>query len=250
MNINYRKVWYNYKGEKMKINKNQLKYIALISMILDHIGLFFIPVSSGFFGILLRVFGRLAAPIFCYSLAEGFGYTSSKKKYGIRLSLFAIISQFAYSFAHFNKIFTFEFNVIVTFFISFMMLLAYEKINNKILKWLCVILIITLSLPCDWAIIGPLFVLTFYLNKKSKKEMTIWYSILVSIMIILNSFFLLNNGYHWYGELWQLGLFMFIPVLYMYDGKKIKLNIFNKWIFYVFYPLHFIIIGIIKLLIN
>ena len=46
------------------------------------------------------------------------------------------------------------------------------------------------------------------------------------------------------------GLFMFIPVLYMYDGKKIKLNIFNKWIFYVFYPLHFIIIGIIKLLIN
>ena len=65
-----------------------------------------------------------------------------------------------------------------------------------------------------------------------------------------DSFFLLNNGYHWYGELWQLGLFMFIPVLYMYDGKKIKLNIFNKWIFYVFYPLHFIIIGIIKLLIN
>lgn len=154
------------------------------------------------------------------------------------------------TYCNFNKIFTFEFNVIVTFFISFMMLLAYEKINNKILKWLCVILIITLSLPCDWAIIGPLFVLTFYLNKKSKKEMTIWYSILVSIMIILNSFFILNNGYHWYGELWQLGLFMFIPVLYMYDGKKIKLNIFNKWIFYVFYPLHFIIIGIIKLLIN
>ena len=116
----------------MKINKNELKYIALISMILDHIGMFFIPVSIGFFVILLRVFGRLAAPIFCYSLAEGFGYTSSKKKYGIRLLLFAIISQFAYSFAHFNKIFTFEFNVIVTFFISFMMLLAYEKINNKL----------------------------------------------------------------------------------------------------------------------
>ena len=49
----------------MKINKNQLKYIALISMILDHIGMFFISVSSGFFGILLRVFGRLAASIFC-----------------------------------------------------------------------------------------------------------------------------------------------------------------------------------------
>ena len=202
-------------------------------MILDHIGMFFIPVSSGFFGILLRVFGRLAAPIFCYSLAEGFGYTSSKKKYGIRLLIFAIISQFAYSFAHFNKLFTFEFNVIVTFLISFLMLLAYEKIQNNVLKWFCVILLIALSIPCDWAIIGPLFVLIFNLNRNSKKDTTIWYSILVSIMIIINSFFLLNNGYHWYGELWQVGLFMFIPVLYMYDGKKIKLNIFNKWIFYV-----------------
>lgn len=161
------------------------------------------------FGILLRVFGRLAAPIFCYSLAEGFGYTSSKKKYGIRLLIFAIISQFAYSFAHFNKLFTFEFNVIVTFLISFLMLLAYEKIQNNVLKWFCVILLIALSIPCDWAIIGPLFVLIFNLNRNSKKDTTIWYSILVSIMIIINSFFLLNNGYHWYGELWQVGLFMF-----------------------------------------
>ena len=129
------------------------------------------------------------------------------------------------------------------------MLLAYEKIQNNVLKWFCVILLIALSIPCDWTIIGPLFVLIFYLNKNSKKDTTIWYSIIITI-INNNFFFLLNNEYHWYGELWQLGLFMFIPVLYIYDGKKIKLNIFNKWIFYVFYPLHFIIIGIIKLLIN
>jgi hypothetical protein len=71
MNINYRKVWYNYKGEKIKINKNQLKYIALISMILDHIGLFFIPVSSGFFGILLRDLVDLQLQFFAIHLQKG-----------------------------------------------------------------------------------------------------------------------------------------------------------------------------------
>lgn len=234
----------------MRINKIQLKYIALISMLLDHIGMFFVPVTNGILGILLRVLGRLAAPVFCYSIAEGFVYTSSKKKYVIRLLIFAIISQLAYSFAHFGKIFTFEFNVIVTFLLSFLMLLVYEKIQNKFLKWICIILLITLSLPCDWAVIGPLFVLTFYLNKDSKKNTTIWYSIVVLIMVLSSVFFLASNGYHWYGELWQLGLFMFIPVLYMYDEKKIKSNIFNKWIFYIVYPLHFIIIGIVKLFLN
>lgn len=234
---------------KILINKNQLKYIALISMLLDHIGMFFVPVSSGVLGIFLRVFGRLAAPIFCYSLAEGFTYTSSKKKYGIRLLIFSIISQFAYSFANYRKIFTFDLNMIFTLFLSFLMLLSYEKIQNKPLKWICVIGLIVLSVPCDWGIFGPLFVLIFYLNKNSKKNISIWYSIITLILIVSSIIFLIGNGYKWYGELWQLGLFMFIALLYMYDNQKIKSTDFNKWIFYIFYPLHLIIIGIIKLII-
>lgn len=233
----------------MSINKNQLKYIALISMLLDHIGMFFVPVSSGVLGILLRVIGRLAAPIFCYSLAEGFCYTSSKKEYGKRLLIFSVISQFAYSFANYGKIFTFDLNMIYTLFLSFLMLLSYERIENKPLKWICIIGLIALSAPCDWGIIGPLFVLTFYLNKNSKRNMSICYSIISLVLTASSIIFSIFNGYNWYGELWQLGLFMFIPLLYMYDGKKISSSKFNKWIFYIFYPLHLIIIGIIKLVI-
>ncbi len=234
----------------MRINKIQLKYIALISMLLDHIGMFFIPESIGGLEFLLRVFGRLAAPIFCYSLAEGFGYTSSKKKYGTRLLIFSIISQFAYSFANHGKIFTFDLNMIFTLFLSFLMLLSYENIQNKPLKWICVIGLIALSAPCDWGIVGPLFVLTFYLNKNSKKNTSICYSIIALILIASSVVFSVINGYKWYGELWQLGLFMFIPLLYMYDSKKLSSTVFNKWIFYIFYPMHLIIIGIIKLIIE
>lgn len=230
----------------MKINKTSLKYIGLASMIIDHIGMFFIPITSGILGIIFRIFGRLAAPIFFYSLAEGYNYTHSKKKYGLRLLLFAIISQIPYSFAHYGKIFTTDFNVIFTFLLSFIMLLVYEKIENNLLKWISIILLIALSSLCDWGIIGPLFVLLFYLNKSSKNQITIWYSIVTLIMVFGNIIFLISNGYHWYGELWQLGLFMFIPILYMYDNKKIKTNNFNKWLFYIFYPLHFLIIGLIK----
>ena len=109
----------------ISINKIQLKYIALLAMLLDHIAMFFYSYISYPCYILFRVIGRLAAPIFCYSLVEGYFYTSSKMKYGVRILIFAIISQFAYSYAMHGVLFSLEFNVLVTYFSSFKLALAY-----------------------------------------------------------------------------------------------------------------------------
>ena len=73
------------------MNRNILKYIAVIAMLCDHISLVFVGMDKPL-GVAMRVFGRLTAPIMCYFLVEGYMHTRSKKKYGARLLVFALIS--------------------------------------------------------------------------------------------------------------------------------------------------------------
>ena len=63
-------------AEKIKIDSFTLKMIAMLSMLADHIGAVLFPEQ-----ILFRVIGRLAFPIFAYTLVEGFFYTHDIKKY-------------------------------------------------------------------------------------------------------------------------------------------------------------------------
>ena len=69
------------------MNRNTLKIIALITMIIDHIGLVFFPEM-----VIFRIIGRMAFPIFAFFIAEGWYYTKNKKKYVLLLFVFMIIS--------------------------------------------------------------------------------------------------------------------------------------------------------------
>lgn len=218
-------------------------------MLMDHIGMFFFPVTT-VIGCIFRILGRIAAPIFCMFLAEGFFYTSNKKNYAIRLGLFAVLSQFAYSFAEYGTVFALVgWNMVFTLFVSFFVLLVYEKVTNKYLKWCLIIALILLTIISDWAVVGPLMVLNFYINRDSKNRMTVFFSIIVLLNVVLSCIFCVMNNYNWYGELWQLGMFLFIPFIYLYDRRKYKTNKLNKWIFYLFYPFHLILLALIKTLI-
>lgn len=228
------------------LNRNQLKYIAIAAMLCDHIGMFFFPVSAVSGGFLFRVFGRLTAPIMCYFIAEGYFYTSSKQKYGLRLFLFAVISQFAYAFAHYDKFEVYDLNMILTLFLSFLVLVCYDQIKRPILKWSLVALLTAVSSFGDWGIIAPLWVLSFWIGRDDRKKQAASFSIIAALMIISDALLLPTKGYHWFGELWQLGLFLFLPFLFLYNGRKGNGGAFSKWVFYVFYPLHLVILGMIK----
>ena len=223
-----------YKGEyvKIELNRNQLKYIAIIAMVLDHFAVLFIPTSNYIYSV-FRIIGKLTAPIMCYFLAEGYRYTSSKKKYGMRLFNFSIISQFAFSLAFYNKIFTINFNMIFTLFLCFLVLLSYEKIANKLLKWISILSIVVISHFSDWGILAPLWVLVFYIFKEEKMLQTIYFSIITILVVHLKYMIIynysLNTIFIYYG------LFLSIPILYLYNGEKGNSNKFNKWFFYIFY---------------
>lgn len=85
---------------KKSLNSNQLKLIAVLAMIFDHLLWVIKPgYNNGTIVLLLHLIGRIVAPIFCFFIAEGAYYTKDRKKYLIRLLIFAVISHFAYCFA-------------------------------------------------------------------------------------------------------------------------------------------------------
>lgn len=226
------------------INRNVLKYIAIVAMLMDHIAMLFLPGDQMIYFV-MRFIGRLTAPIMCFFIAEGFYYTRSKNKYGLRLGVFALISQFAYTFLNKGTLFTYGFftdwNVIYTLFIGFCVLLAYEKILNKPIKWIVIGLLCILSYIGDWMIIAPVWILCFYIFRDNRKKRFMVFAVLAALEVLSCIPFIISNG-----ELWQIGVFLAVPLLLLYNGQKGNDNSIHKWAFYLFYPLHLLVLGIIK----
>ena len=231
------------------INRNVLKYIAIAAMLSDHIAALFMAEYPLIYFV-MRLIGRLTCAIMCFFVAEGFHYTRSRYQYGLRLGIFAVISQFAYTFFENRTLFTYrlftDWNVIFTFFIGFLVLLAYEKISNKPVKWITVGLLCAVSYFGDWMIIAPLWILCFYIFRDDKKKKFTVFGILAALEVASCIPFMINGG-----EIWQVGVFLVLPLLLLYNGEKGSGNPIHKWAFYLFYPLHLFVLGIIKwLLVN
>lgn len=226
------------------MKRNTIKYIAVLAMLIDHIGLLFVPTSTPL-GIAMRAVGRLTAPIMCFFLCEGYFYTHDKKKYAIRLFAFAVISQFAFTYMVYGYFWKLHFNVIATFFLCFLLLLVLDKISQLWLKLLLAIGIMLLCHFCDWGLMAPLWTTCFYICKSSKKDLSLWYCVLCAFWVIRCCTVTYSGGGEWYNSLWQLGCFGALPILLSYNGEKGKSGKFSKWFFYWFYPLHMLILGII-----
>ena len=93
--------------KKYRLNRNQIKYIAITTMLLDHMAAFLLtpekhPALTVMY-IIMRTIGRIAAPVMFYFLVEGYVHTSSRKNYALRLLAFAILSQIPYSLVRFGR---------------------------------------------------------------------------------------------------------------------------------------------------
>ena len=226
------------------MNRNILKYIAVIAMLSDHIGLVFVGMDNPL-GIAMRVFGRLTAPIMCYFLVEGYMHTRSKKKYAARLLVFALISQMPFAYLLAGDITVLKFNMIFTLFLCFMMLLTIEKIESRVLKFILVLMIYSVCDYCDWGVVAPLWVMAFMLCRNDKKKLCFAYALICLFWVVRATTMAVSDGGMWYDGLWQAGTFAFIPVIYLYNGKSGESSKFSKWFFYWFYPVHILIIAVI-----
>ena len=241
---------------KKVLTSNAIKLIAIIAMTIDHIAWAVFPgYSANVVAIFLHVIGRITCPIMCYFIAEGFYYTKNVNKYTLRLFIFAIISHFAYVFSSTSFI---DAKSFIPFYYgnilnqtSVMWSLAWGlvmlRLSNSsklkpLVKILLILLICLISFPSDWSCIASLCVLAFGSNRGKIKNQIFWMVFYVAIYSAVY-FFTLDKLY---GVL-QMAVILSIPIIMAYNGKRgksDKINKFMKWFFYVYYPLHLLIIGL------
>lgn len=244
---------------KATLNSNTLKILAVIAMTADHIAWLAYPgYSTEPLPLLLHIIGRLTCPIMCYFVAEGFHHTKNIGKYTARLFLFALLSHFPYvlasgSFVDLGSFIPFYYGGVlnqtgVMWALAWglvMLRVAYsEKLGNPA-KALLVILICLVALPSDWSCIASLCILAFGTNRGNFKVQMLWMLFYVAIYSTVY-FFALDRVY---GVL-QMAVALAIPLLASYNnerGKSPKLNRLLKWAFYLYYPLHLLVLGLIRM---
>lgn len=120
------------------LSGSTLKLIAIITMLIDHIGAAVIARlliagqgSEMLYKIYyaMRAVGRVAFPIFCFLLVEGFFYTGSRKKYALRLFGFALLSEIPFDLAFSGKILEFGYqNVFFTLLIGLLTIMLFDAV--------------------------------------------------------------------------------------------------------------------------
>lgn len=240
------------------LNSNQLKLIAIIAMTVDHIAwAMFDGYPSALLPLVMHIIGRLTCPIMCYFIAEGYHYTRNINKYTFRLFAFAFVSHFAYIFASNDFV---DFKSFIPFYYGnflnqtsvmwslawglVMLRIADSKRIKSIYKVLLVILICIITLPSDWSCIAALCIMAIGTNRGDFRKQMSWMIFYVALYSLVY-FFAIDKTY----GILQMGVVLSIPVIAMYNGKRgknPKINKFMKWFFYIFYPVHLFVIGLIN----
>lgn len=254
-----------------------LKLIAIVSMLIDHIGVILIPRAEyPELYLLFRGIGRLAFPIFVFLIVEGFHHTKNVKKYLQRLGIFALISEIPFDIAFYRGYFiedlktlisapnnteiansflnklTSHQNVFFTLFLGLLCITLMDRVEKKFQQDMLVsnildafITIVTcliaFVLKTDYHYAGILLIVAFYLFRQSK--------LLMALSLLFISGSILSNFNHFFktGQLSAIisvfATLAIIPIS-LYNGKKGKNA---KYIFYIFYPAHLIILFLISI---
>ncbi|MBE5821033.1 MAG: conjugal transfer protein TraX [Clostridiales bacterium] len=204
------------------------KIIAIISMLCDHIG---ICISNNI--TYLRCIGRLSLPIFAWQLSIGADKTKNIWKYLFRLFIFSIISQPFYMLLKNDLLHssTIQFNIGFTLFLGLICIIALKKDIKLGITITIIIAFIAEKINIEYGWYGILMIVIFYIFKNNK--------VLLLIAQLVN--FL---AYYYIMPIWQQGISLLsvIAIILLYNEKK---GINAKYLFYVFYPLHMLILYLV-----
>lgn len=228
---------------KFYLTGNILKFIAIIAMTIAHIAQGFVPYDPpSTLGTFMHMIGRTAGPIMFYFAVEGYHHTRNIKKYLSRLAVFAVVSWFPFSYFLNGGVMTTQsilqsylyINVIYTIFLGVLAIYVRRKLKNPIAKTILILFLLILSAFADWGYWGVIIILVFDYFYGSFKKQALGYCIIALLNVILNMSIL------------ELGMFIPILLLCFYNGQRGKGGAFAKWFFYIYYPLHLLILGFLQ----
>lgn len=227
-------------SRRFGLSGSTLKFIAIITMFIDHFaatvvrGIITLPGvranqdlyrQLGSLYNLMRDIGRIAFPIFCFLLVEGFLHTRDVKKYASRLFLFALISEIPFDFAlKPSWFYPGKQNVYFTLLIGLLVLwgitVCYGRASLQILIMVAGLLAARF-LQTDYSYKGVFLIEVLYILRFSRLYQCLGGAAAIS---------------------WEVPApLAFLPV-YFYNGKR---GISLKYFFYWFYPAHLVLLGVI-----
>lgn len=221
----------------------QLKYLAFISMLIDHVNNAIVtPMLDGggfllYLSNIFSILGRIAFPIFIFFIVEGFFKTSNRKKYLITLLIFGVISEVPFDMftsktffdPHWNNImFTLALCLITIWIIDSIK----NKLDNKVLWYVISIIIVILfgflamqlSLDYDYHAIVVAYLFYIFYDKP-----------------------ILGAGLGYLSIIKELYSFLGFGMTLTYNGERGRQY---KWLNYFFYPVHILILGILRFYLN
>lgn len=219
-----------------------LKLIAVFFMIVDHIK-YALPSCYNEFTL---YWGRISFPIFAFCAVQGYVHTRDLKKYIIRLLVFGMISEIPYLL--FNSLPTLNLinlNIMFELVFGLLAIKVYDYYDKEKEKGLFLVLIVSLIAEiakADYGVFGVLLMFSFYVFRDSK-----WKTLLASLAVVSGKYLyrilILEVGFKEYPiKNWICTLIPLFLVVF-YNGKK---GPGLKWLFYIVYPVHFLILWAIS----
>lgn len=227
--------------DRFGISSAVLKWIAVISMMIDHFACAVYPYIQGrnikVYDI-LRDIGRIAFPIYCFLLVEGFFYTKNVRKYLRNLLLFALVSEIPFNMAIFGHVFypkgqNIYFSLALG--ICAMILLKHFegfRLRQLVAQAAIILLFLFLGehLEVDYHWKGIAYIILFYYLKNLQFQQGIT-AIVGAVAFVVYE---------------RAAVFAFLPI-YLYNGKRGRQV---KYLFYAIYPLHLLLFGLLRFWLN
>ena len=221
---------------KRRLSQEMLKLIACVTMLVDHIGATLVP----WYG--LRMIGRISFPIFCFLLVEGFHHTRNRKRYGIRLALWALLCELPYDALFFGRVQWQNQNVMLTLFLGFLVLLGSCR-GGGIRFWPLVAGCLAAEfLGADYGAYGIALIWLMALTRSGYGGKWLLPLGMTGIFYLMGSPVSPVLGI----PIQLYGVLACIPLRY-YSGKKQLRSPWVQWAFYLFYPAHLLILWAISL---
>lgn len=213
------------------ISGSTIKLIAILSMLVDHLaasGVVRLLYDSDGLYRLCRAVGRMAFPIFCFLLVEGHVHTKNQKRYLGRLLLFALLSEIPFDLAFYGKLCHLPGqNVFFTLFLGMLTLCGVEKIRSSgNWQWIWVPMVMGMVvaslLHTDYGGFGVALILIFYWFQEVP-----WQRNLLSACACI----------------WEPTAIAALIPIQLYNGER---GVSWKYLFYLFYPLHLLLLCLIR----
>lgn len=227
-----------------RLSGSWLKVIAMVTMVIDHAAMLVLRYDEAFtttlftvgrhhvsWYYLMRCVGRLAFPLFCFLIVEGFLHTHDRRKYGRNLFVFALLSEIPFNLALHDHLTGAGLNVFFTLFLGFLALCAISRWEETGDNGLLAVRLFTLIaagilIHSDYGSSGVSFIILLYVLRRNP----VFQAAVGCVILPLR---------------WIAGL-AFIPIN-MYNGRRGFIQgPWAKFLFYAFYPIHLLILYFIR----